>query len=124
MNVVTVAVKPVKSKHFHLMGRDNLVDFPPFFTMEITCVISYLHSFKNPQMSSYFQEIFNSHVSASAGVANVATEDIGNNIKTSLLKTTEEVCGTTRPHHWHLEPWWWNEHVEKAIAARRKAFKA
>ena len=52
------------------------------------------------------------------------TEDICNNIKTGLLKTTEEVCGTTRPHRWHRETWWWNEHVEKAIAAKRTAFKA
>ena len=41
-----------------------------------------------------------------------------------LLKTTEEVCGTTRPRRWRRETWWWNEHVEKAIAAKRTAFKA
>ena len=69
-------------------------------------------------------EVFNSHVRTSAGVADAATEDIWKNIKTGLLKTTEEVCGTTRLHHWCCETWWWNEHVEKAIAAKRKAFKA
>ena len=58
-------------------------------------------------------------------VADGSTEDIWNNIKTGLLKTTEEVCGTTWPHRWrqNVETWWWNEHVEKAIAAKRKAFK-
>ena len=30
----------------------------------------------------------------------------------------------SRPHHWHRETWWWNEHVEKAIATKRTAFKA
>ena len=40
-----------------------------------------------------------------------------------LLKTTEEVCGTTQPRCWRSETWWWNEHIEKAIAAKRKAFK-
>ena len=60
---------------------------------------------------------------ASAGVADAATEDIWNNIKTILLKTTE-VCGTTRPNHWCRETWWWNEHMEKAIAAKGKDFKA
>ena len=64
------------------------------------------------------------HVSTSAGVADGTTEDIWNNIKTGLLKTTEEVCGTTRPHRWGRETWWWNEHVVKAIAAKRTAFKA
>ena len=34
-------------------------------------------------MSNYFQEIFNSHVSASAGVADAATENIWNNMKIS-----------------------------------------
>ena len=46
---------------------------------------------KGPQMSSHFQEVFNLHLSVSAGVADAATEDIWNNIKTCLLKTTEEV---------------------------------
>ena len=73
-------------------------------------------------MSNYFQ-VFNSHVSESAGVADVATEDIWNNIKTGLLNTSE-LCGTTPSNHWHHETWWWNEHVEKAIAAKGKAFKA
>ena len=36
-------------------------------------------------------------MSRSAGVADGATEDIWNNIKTGLLKTTEEVCGSTQP---------------------------
>ena len=79
---------------------------------------------KDTQTSNHFQEVFNLHVSTSAGVADRATEDIWNNIKTGLLKTTEEVCGTTRPHRWRCETWWWNEHVEKAISAKRTAFKA
>ena len=77
----------------------------------------------NTLKSNYFQVFFNPHVSASAGVADAATEDIWNNIKTGQLKTTE-VCGTTHPNHWRLETWWWNQHVEKAIAAKGKAFKA
>ena len=52
--------------------------------------------------SSYFL-VFNLHVSASAGVADAVTEDIQNNIKTGLLKTTEDVCGTTWPNHWRRE---------------------
>ena len=68
-------------------------------------------------MRNHFQEVL--HVSAFAGVADAATEDI----KTGLLKTTEEVCGTTQPYSWCGETWWWNEHIEKAIAAKRKAFK-
>ena len=66
------------------------------------------------------------HVSASAGVPDAATEDIHvwNNLKTGLLKTTEGVCGTTRPHHRRRETWWWNEHVGEVITAKRQAFTA
>ena len=53
-------------------------------------------SFKT--LSNHFQEVFNLHVSVSAGVADAATEDSWNNIKTGHLKTTEEVCVTPRPH--------------------------
>ena len=59
----------------------------------------------DPQRRNHFQEVFKFHVSASAGFPNVATEDIWNNLKTGLLKTTEEVCGTTRPHRWRREMW-------------------
>ena len=51
----------------------------------------------DPQRRNHFYEVFNLHVSASAGVSDAAT-DKRNNLKMGLLKTTEEVCGTTRPH--------------------------
>ena len=92
-----------------LLVCDMRIDVPP------ESKLKFIHRLKvgslKTIMSNYLQEVFNSPVSASAGVADAATEDIWNNIKTSLLKTSE-VCGTTRPNHW-----WWNEHVEKAIAA-------
>ena len=78
----------------------------------------------DPQGRYHFQEVFSLHVSASAGVPEAATEDIWNNIKTGLLKTTEEVCATTRPHRWRCETWWWNENVGEVITAKRQAFKA
>ena len=43
------------------------------------------------------------HVSASAGVLDSATENIWNNTRTCLLKTTEEVCDKTRPHCWRRD---------------------
>ena len=63
-------------------------------------------------------------MSASAGVPEAATENLWNNIKTGLLETTEEVCGTTRPHLWGCKTWWCNEHVREVIAAKWQAFKA
>ena len=99
------------------------IDVPPKSKRKFTPRLK-VWKLKDPQTSNHFQEVFNSHVSASAGKADAATDDTWNNIKTGLLKTTEEVCGTTRPHRWRPETWWWNEHMEKAIAAKWKAFKA
>ena len=106
-----------------LLVCDMRIHVPPKSKCKFTPRLK-VWKLKDPQTSNHFQEVFNLHVSTSAGVADGATEDIWNNIKTGLLKTTEEVCGTTRPHRWHRETWWWNEHVEKAIAAKRTAFKA
>ena len=78
---------------------------------------------KDPQMNNHFQEVLNLHVSASAGVAETGTEDMWNNIKTGLLKTTEEVCGKTRLQQWRCETWWCNKHMEKTVTVKGKAFK-
>ena len=56
--------------------------------------------------------------------AATTTEGIWAKLKTGLLKTTEEVCRTTKPHRWRRETWWWNEEVDDAITAKRQAFKA
>ena len=106
-----------------LLVCDMRIDVPPKSKRKFTPGLK-VWKLKDSQTSNHFQEVFNLHVSTSAGVADGATEDIWNNIKTGLLKTTEEVCCTTRPHRWRRETWWWNEHVEKAIAAKRTAFKA
>ena len=106
-----------------LLVCDMRIDAPPKSKRKFTPRLK-VWKLKDPQTSNHFQEVFNLHVSTSAGVADGATEDIWNNIKTGLLKTIEEVCGITGPHPWHRETWWWNEHVEKAIAAKQKAFKA
>ena len=106
-----------------LLVYDMRIDVPPKSKRKFTPRLK-VWKLKDPQTSNHFQEVFNLHVSTSAGVADGATEDIWNNIKTGLLKTTEEVCSTSWPHHWRRETWWWNEHVEKTIAAKRTAFKA
>ena len=77
---------------------------------------------KDPQRRNHSQ-VFNLHVSGFTDVADAVTEGIWN-IKTGLLKTTDEVCGTTRSHCWWHETCWWNEHVKELIAAKRQASKA
>ena len=106
-----------------LLVCDMRIDVSPKSKRKFTPCLK-VRKLKDLQTSNHFQEVFNLHVSTFADVDSGATEDIWNNIKTGLLKTTEEVCGTTPPHHWHRETWWWKEHMEKATAAKRKAFKA
>ena len=121
-DVKVIPGKEVALQH-QLLVCDMRIDVPPKSKCKFTPCLK-VWKLKDPQTSNHFQEVFNLHVSTSADVADGATEDIWNNIKTGLLKTTEEVCGTTRLQHWRRETWWWNEQVEKVIAAKRKAFKA
>ena len=123
--VTDVKVIPGEEKalQHQLLVCDMRIDMPPKSKRKFTPCLK-VWKLKDPQTSNHFQEVFNLHVSTSAGVVDGATEDIWYNMKTGLLKTTEKVCGTTRPHSWRQKTWWWNEQVEKAIAAKLKAFKA
>ena len=67
---------------------------------------------RDPQTCSLFQEVFKAHVPAVETEAATTTEEIWAKLKTGLLKTTEEVCGTTKPHRWQRGTWWWNKEVD------------
>ena len=112
----------VALQHQHLVC-DMRFDVPPKPKRKFTTRLK-VWKLTDPQRRNHFQEVFSLHVSASAGLPEAATEDIWNNIKTDLLKTTQEVCGTTRPHCWGRKTSWWNEHVGEVITAKRQAFKA
>ena len=71
-----------------LLVCDMRTDVPPKSKCKFTPRLK-VWKLKDPQASNHSQEVFNFHVSTSAGVADAATEDIWNNIKTGLLKTTE-----------------------------------
>ena len=102
-----------------LLVCDMRLDVPPKPKHKFTPRLK-VWKLTDPQRRNHFQ-VFKLHVSASAGVPDAAIENIWNNLQTGLLKTTEEVCVTTRPHRWRRETWLWNEHV---ITAKRQAFKA
>ena len=121
-DVKVIPGKEVALQH-QLLVCDMKFDVPPKPKRKFTPHLK-VWKLTDPQRRNHFQEVFKLHVSASAGVPDAATEDIWNNLKTGLLKTTEEVCGTTRPHRWRRETWWWNEHVGEVITAKRQAFKA
>ena len=65
--------KEVALQH-QLLVCDTRIDVPPKSKLEFIPRLK-VGSLKTI-MSNYFQEVFNSHVSASAGVADAATEDI------------------------------------------------
>ena len=48
-----------------------------------------------------------------------------NNIKCTLMKAAEEVCGKTKGGRMgeRKETWWWNEEVQEKIKAKKAAFK-
>ena len=79
-----------------LLVCDIRINVPPKSKRMFTARLK-IWKLKDSLTSYHFQEVFNLYVSASASVADAATEDIRNNIKTGLLKTTEDICGTTRP---------------------------
>ena len=77
---------------------------------------------RDPQTCSRFQEVFKAHTVEKKEAT--TTEEIWSKLKTGLLKTTEEMCGTTKPLRWRRETWWWNKEVDDAITAKPQAFKA
>ena len=100
-----------------------LIDMPPQIKHKFTPRPK-VWKLRDAQTCSRFQEVFKAHVPAVETVADTTTEEIWVKLKTGLLKTTEEVCGTTKPHRWRRETWWWNNEVDDAITAKRQAFKA
>ena len=96
--VKVIPGKEVALQH-QLLVCDRRLDVPPKPKRKFKPRLK-VQKLTDPQRRNHFQEVFKLHVSASAGVPDAATEDIWNNLRTGLLKTTEEVCGTTRPHHW------------------------
>ena len=72
---------------------------------------------------SYYFQVFNSHVSASAGVADAATEDIWNNTKTGLSRQLS-CMAQLGPTIGALKPGGGVSTWQNAIANKGKVFKA
>ena len=106
-----------------LLVCDMMIDMPPQIKRKFTPRPK-VWKLRDPQTCSRFQEVFKAHVPTVEFEAATTTEEIWAKLKTGLLKTTEEVCGTTKPHPWRRETWWWNKEVDDAITAKRQAFKA
>ena len=45
-------------------------------------------------------------------------------LKTTLLKTTEEVCGWTKRKNFRKETWWWDDSISKVVGGKRHLWKA
>ena len=74
---------------------------------------------KDPETCTRFQEVFKEHMLFPISEAGSAAEEGWAKLKTGLLKTAGEVCGTTRPHRWRRETLWWSEEDEGSIVAKR-----
>ena len=51
------------------------------------------------------------------------TEEIWSDIKESLLQATDDVCGWTKKTRMRVS-WWWDDSVSKAVADKRRLWKA
>ena len=120
MDVKVIPGEEVALQH-QLLVCDMMIDMPPQIKGKFTPRPK-VWKLRDPQTCSRFQEVFKAHVSAVE--AATTTEEIWAKLKTGLLKTTEELCGTTKAHRWRCETWWWNKEVDDAITAKRQAFKA
>ena len=45
-------------------------------------------------------------------------------LKSSLLNASKEICGLTKKGRWRKETWWWDETVGAAVEKKRKLWKA
>ena len=89
-DVKVVPGEEVAVQH-QLLVCDMRIDVPPKSKGKFTPRLK-VWKLKDPQTSNHFQEVFNLHVSTSAGVADGATEDIWNNIKAGLLDNSRCVA--------------------------------
>ena len=52
------------------------------------------------------------------------SDSIWDVLKTTLLKTTEEVFGWTRRKNFRKETWWWDDSISKVVGEKRRVWKA
>ena len=94
MDVKVIPGEEVALQH-QLLVCDTIIDMPP----QIKCKFTphpKVWKLRNPQTCSRFQELFKAHVPTVETEAATTTEEIWAKLKTGLLKTIEEVCGTTK----------------------------
>ena len=74
---------------------------------------------KEPTVQEEYERVFKCKVNAFNNVE-ASTEETWNQLKTTLLDTTNETCGETKKQHHKRETWWWNDEVNSAIAEKRR----
>ena len=96
--VMDVKVVPGEFALQHqLLVCDMMIDTPPKIKRKFTPRPK-VWKLRDSQKCSRFQEVFKAHVPAVETEGATTSEEIWEKLKTGLLKTTEEVCGTTKPH--------------------------
>ena len=101
MDVKVIPGEEIALQH-QLLVCDMMIDMPPQIKHKFTSPPK-VWKLRDPQTCSRFQEVFKAHVPDVETEAATTTEEILAKFKRGLLKTTEEVCGTTNAHRWHLQ---------------------
>ena len=112
----------------HLLVCDMLLDIPPLPKRKFTPRLK-TWKLKDPATRERFKETFTQRIASSQEQVNeeitLDTEGLWANLRDNLLKTTEEVCGMTKPQgRWRQQTWWWNDLVDSAVKEKRRLYKA
>ena len=87
-----------------LVVCDVLLKLPPVQTMKPFVPKLRCWKLKDPSVKETFSETFTSKL-ASADTIDSSVDEIWSKLKSTLLNTTEEVCGKSKKGAWRKETW-------------------
>ena len=77
---------------------------------------------KDPIVCQTYEEEF-AKIAHSKTSTHTDPETIWDRLKTSLLETSDKVCGWTRKRPWRKETWWWDDAVSAAVKEKKIKWK-
>ena len=107
--------------HTHTTHPSTHVDPPPPPKKKFVPHLRTWH-LKDPEAQSEYQKAFITETTTGNSSGN-GTEDIWENLKSSLPKAHEIVWWSTKKHQWQKETCWWSAAVDSAVKETRRSWK-
>ena len=121
-NVKVIPGEECASQH-HLVVCDFTVRPPPKVKRNFAPRLR-TWKLKDPTIAQEFYKTFQSKVASAPNRPEDTTpEQAWSNLKTPIIESVKEVCGTSTGRKWRKQTWWWNERVDAAVKAKRAHFK-